>query len=302
LVLLPIVSSNIYLIYNITGIFIWAVLALGLWINLKAQIFNFAPAGLMLIGAYTSGLLITKLNANFWLTLPAAIIMAIIFARLIGVVAFRTKGLYFVLITASFSQALVLAMALFADFTGGWSGPPQIPSPQLFGIDFSNKTTFYWLAFVFLVIVFLFCYRLSRSQIGKIYEFVGENDALAQSVGVPLGATRLQNFTVSAVLFALAGCFYGIFTNHIDPSTFGFDATIDPWFYIVMGGSGSIAGPLLGTAIVRYLRVLFGFMDQIQPIAVGVCVILIILFIPQGVVSIPERLKALFMRLSGKSD
>ena len=152
LVIMPLIIHDRYLLYNMTGMFIWGVMATSLLINIKTGIYNFGSAGFMLIGAYTTGLMTTKLQVSFWLTLLAAAAVSIIVAFVIGLVVFRTKGMYFILMTASLSQVLILAVVNFSSITGGWRGISNIPAPQLFNIDFSSRVGYYWLVLFFLII------------------------------------------------------------------------------------------------------------------------------------------------------
>jgi len=297
IILIPLISKDKYLLYNITGIFIWGVMAISLLINIKTGIYNFSAAGFMLIGAYVTALMTTKLGVSFWLTLPAAAVVSVIIAVLIGLVVFRTKGMYFVLLTACLSQIFVLAVVNFPELTGGWGGIPNIPVPQLFNIDFTSRANYYWLSLVFLALAFLFCYRLWNSQIGKVYQFIGANDSLAQSVGIPLATFRVQSFAVSSLLFALSGCFLASYIGYIDPTMFSLFTNIEPWFYVIMGGTSSLLGPLLGAGVIRYLRVLFGFMVELAPISIGAIIILVIVFLPKGILGIPEKAVEIYEKL-----
>jgi branched-chain amino acid transport system permease protein len=216
-------------------------------------------------------------------------VIAIVVAILLGLPILRIKGIYFILVTALFSQVVMLFIATLSGFTGGWSGVSNIPKPKLFFIDFSSQVAFYYLTLIFLALAFAFAYRLWNSQIGKVYRHIASNEALAQSVGVSLTTYKIQSFAIASVLFSLSGSFFAIHIGYINPGMFDLFVSLKPWFYLVIGGATSILGPFIGTFVVRGFGELFSFEPMLSPIIVGVIMILIILFLPRGLTSLPGQ-------------
>jgi len=297
LALIPVMTQqDRYIMFTISGMFIWAVMTIALYINLNTGIYNFAPAAFMGIGAYTTALMITKWGISFWATIPVSMVFAIVVAILLGLPILRIKGIYFILVTALFSQVVLLFIASISGFTGGWSGVTNIPSPKLFFIDFKSQMAFYYLTLIFLAIAFAFSYRLWHSQIGKVYRYIHSNETLAQSVGVSLLTYKIQSFAIASVLFSLSGSFIAIHTRYINPGMFDLFVSLEPWFYLVIGGATSIFGPFIGTSVVRTVRELFSFEPMLSPIIVGFIMIAIVLFLPRGLASLPSKAMQLITR------
>ena len=297
LALIPVMTQqDRYIMFTASGVCIWAVMTIALYINLNTGIYNFAPAAFMGIGAYTTALMITKWDISFWATIPVSMINAIVVAILLGLPILRIKGIYFILVTALFSQVVLLFIASLSGFTGGWGGVSNIPKPKLFFIDFSSQTSFYYLTLIFLAIAFVFAYRLWYSQIGKIYRHISSNDTLAQSVGVSLVTYKIQSFAIAGALFGLSGSVFAVHIRYINPGIFDLFASLEPWFYLVIGGATSIFGPFIGTSVVKAIRELFSFEPMLSPIIVGFIMILIVLFLPMGVASLPSKVKQFVTR------
>lgn len=137
---------------------------MSLLLTVRTGIFNLGHAGFMAVGAYTTGLLITKGGFSFWLTLPVAGALAICFSILVGIPILRLKGMYFVLITCALSEVVKLLIASFPKYTGGYSGVYGIVAPRLFTIDFNNKVAYYYLILAFMVASAFICHRIWHSQ------------------------------------------------------------------------------------------------------------------------------------------
>ena len=290
LFLIPAFTQDSYYLYLIYNFFIWAVVAVSLIVNIRTGIFNFASAAFMGIGAYTTAILVVKVGVSFWLTLLIGPLVGAVVAVLIGIPMLRLKGMYFVLVTALFCQIFILTIVSLSEQTGGWFGIAGIYAPTLFGIDLSDKVPFYYLVLVFMSLSFIILYRIWNSYLGKIYAHMGENEALAQSVGVPVTMYKVQSFAVASFFTSLAGCFLAASTSYIEPGMFSFFASIKVWLYAVLGGVTSVFGPILGTGvasgITEWLR---GFL-LISPIILGVFVIVVIIFLPRGFISLPEKI------------
>lgn len=289
LVLIPLITTDQYILYILAEIFIWGTMSMSLLLTIRAGIFNLGHAAFMALGAYTSALLVTKGGFSFWLTLPIAGALATIVAILIGIPILRLKGMYFVLVTCALGEVVKLLIASFPSITRGYDGIHGIPAPRLLMIDFNNKVAYYYLVLAFMVVSTFICYRVWHSQIGKIFRGIAGNELLCESIGIPSAFYKIMSFAIASFIASLCGCFITILSSTIDPLMFGLGSSVNCFLYMVLGGVGSIFGPIVGATVAIILNELLRFMLELTPAVLGVIVILIIIFLPGGLISLPKR-------------
>jgi branched-chain amino acid transport system permease protein len=279
-------------------IFLNCILAVVLLPVFNSGLFCVATAAFMAIGGYTSALLVMRLGMNFWLALPISASAAGLIAALFGIPTFRIKGLYFLLLTLSFNEVTGLAIKNWRSLTGGADGISRIPSPNtisIFGlkIDFTSPLHYYYLALILALVVVLIINRLWRSRIGKICHAIQSAEPLAQSIGVSIFRHKMMIFIIYAFFTGLAGSFYAHFYSFLSPADFTIWASVYPIIYFQVGGISSVAGPIIGSIILTVISELIRSLSTFQPIAFGVIIIIVMRFIPEGMIGI-------FTRLAGK--
>ncbi len=290
LFLVPVITQDAYIMYTLIIIFIWSSMAVSLGLVLRTGIFNLAHAAFMAVGAYTTGFLSTKFDFSFWLTLPIAGAVAIILAVLIGVPILRVKGMYFVLVTGALCEVVRLLLGNFPELTGGYDGISGIPPPRLGMIDFSNKIFYYYLVLIFMISTMVICYKLWNSQIGKILNAIAASEILIQSLGVPITSYKVMIFAIASFIAALCGSFLAPLVTTINPDEFTIQSSINVFLYVVLGGVNAVFGPAIGVVVAIAMNEALRFMMELTPVAFGIMVILIILFLPQGLVSLPGKI------------
>lgn len=155
LILVPMITQNMYYLHVLTQMFIWTILSSSLLLVVRTGVFNFGHAAFMAIGAYATAILVVKEGVSFWLTLPIGGAAAVIIAVVIGVPILRVKGMYFVLLSACLCEVVKLAIAN-SDYAGGWTGIYGIRAPRLLFIDFNNKVAYYYLSLTFMTVSMFF--------------------------------------------------------------------------------------------------------------------------------------------------
>jgi branched-chain amino acid transport system permease protein len=300
LVMVPLITHDQYYLYVLSRIFIWGTMAMSLFLTIRTGLFNLGHAAFMAMGAYVSATLVTKLHVSFWLTLPIAAIVSVMLSILIGIIIIRLKGMYFVLVTASLCEVVKLIIASFPKYTGGYSGIHGIPAPGILGIDFGGKIAFYYMILFFMTISFLICYRVWHSEIGRIFRGIAANDGLSESVGIPTVFYKVMSFAVASLFASLCGSMIIHLSSTIDPLMFSSVASVNSFFYMVVGGVGSIFGPLIGTAVAILIEEVFRFMLQLTPAIFGGIVIMIVIFLPGGVITFPKKVHGFFVFLEQK--
>jgi branched-chain amino acid transport system permease protein len=267
------------------GIFGVLALSLNLLLGFTGQL-SLGHAAFFGIGAYTSALLTLKLEWSFWPALVAAVALAAAAGWLIGRLALKLRGAYFVLVTISFAGVISLVSVNWIELTNGPLGLPGVPAPELWGWSLRSKSAYYYLVLVALALSFLVCARLVRSRIGRAFVALRENEALAESIGVDVTHYLVLAAVVSAAMAGLGGSLYAHYTRFVSPEVFLFTYTVTMVVMVVAGGKGTLAGPLVGaglfTTLPEALREATSW--QWQMLAYGVLLVLLVFFMPRGIV------------------
>lgn len=244
------------------------------------------------LGAYASALLAVRLGVNFWLGLPAGGLLAALMACLLGYLILRVRGHRFVIITLAFQEIVRLVHYNWVGLTNGQNGLSGVPAPVLIipgllEISFFPKEHFYYLVLAFAAFTVYVCYRIVNSHVGRALVVIRENENLAESVGVNTFRYSMIAFGVGAFFAGLAGSLYAHYSRYVSPDMFEFIHIVEMLTMILMGGRGTIAGPVVGavifTALPESLRFV-GLSPAGQWITLGLILVLGILYIPEGIV------------------
>lgn len=286
------VTNNYYVqIINLSGI--CAILAMGFNIlaGYTGQI-SLGQAAFYAIGAYTSALLNTVFGLSFWVTLPLAMIVSGVFGLILAIPALKIKGKYLVLLTIGFGEIIRLVLLNWQEVTGGTSGVLRIQSPAIFGFQFDTLQKYYFLVLIFCVLLFLYQKRLVNTRTGRALIAVREDEAAAELIGINLAHHKIQAFVISAIYCGIAGCLYAHMVKYISPDTFRYDESVMILSMAVVGGIGTLTGPLIGAILLTILPELLRQIGNYRLVIYGVLLILVIMFYPGGLIFGVERLKA----------
>src|SRR5712692_9776201 len=275
----PFWIANPYFLHVVimAGIFGVLALSLNLLLGYTGQL-SLGHAAFFGIGAYTSALLALRLEWSFWAALPCAAAAAGLAGWVIGRLALKLRGAYFVLVTISFAGVISLVSVNWMDLTNGPLGLPGVPAPALGPWSLRAKGAYYYLVLAAVALAYLVCRRALLA--------LRENEALAESVGVDVTHYLVVAAVVSAALAGMAGSLYAHYTRFVSPEVFLFTYTVTMVIMVVAGGKGTLAGPLVGaaifTALPEALRAATSW--QWQMLAYGVLLVLLVFFLPRGVV------------------
>lgn len=273
-----------YQIYLLSLTLLWAIMALGMGLLLGyiGEV-NFGQAAFVAISAYVSTLLRLKLGWSFWQAAPVALAAVVLAAALVGMVTLRLRGPFFVLVMLAFGEIVRLVLANWQDMTNGPLGLRQIPPPEpLLGLRFDTKLGFYYLILATLVITLVALARLVRSRTGRMFVAVREDELLAEFSGIPLMRHKVIALCISAFVAGLGGLLMGPFLTVIAPGQFSMFASVDMVVMVIVGGVGTLAGPLLGAVFLIYVPELLSFTREMRPAMMGILLILVTLFMPGG--------------------
>jgi branched-chain amino acid transport system permease protein len=277
-----------YQVYLLTLTLIWAILALsmGLVLGYVGQI-NLGQAGFVAIAAYVSSLLRPKLGLDFWSAGIVALAATVVVAALVGLLTLRLKGPFFVLVMLAFAEIVRLVIANWQDVTNGPLGLRDIAPPEgAFGIRFDDKLSFFYLVLVLITLCGLALGRLVHSRTGRMLVAVREDELLAEFMGIAVMPQKLIGLCIGAFVAGLGGLLLGPFLTVLAPNQFTLFASMDMIVMVVVGGVGTLAGPVLGAIFLVYVPELLSFASEYRPVLMGVLLIVMTIFAPRGLVGL----------------
>jgi branched-chain amino acid transport system permease protein len=300
---LPLILRSPTYLHILTLLFLYAYLTTS-W-NLVGGFAGVLPLGhstFLGIGAYTSTVLMLQYGLSPWIGMIAGALLATLVGVIIGLPTFKMRGAYFALATIAFAEGFRVMVENIDDLGPlKINGPRGLQIPPLaFGFTnymFASKEPYYYIILVMLVAVLGLTYAVSRSKLGYYLVAGGEEPEAAQALGVNVARAKLIAMAMSSFLTALAGTFWAQFTLYIHPkSVISLDISFEIAFIALIGGRGSIAGPVLGAFLLRpvsdFSRIYFGdSLPGLHLIIFGVVLILVMLFQPRG---LQEPLTRLF--------
>jgi branched-chain amino acid transport system permease protein len=301
LLLLPLFVRNNFHLHVLIMTAVYVIMATSLWLILRSGQLSIGHAAFQAIGAYAAALLVMRVDLPFWLALPLAGLVAAIVAVIIGYPSLRLKGLFFALVTFAFAEILRVALNSFGKgIFGGASGISGIPHPDFFGIELTTKTSYYYLALGLMLVTVFVLYRIYKSRIGMTLVAISSADALAESLGVNTMRHKVFAFAVCSFFAGVAGAFYATYIRHVSPESFTFWHSVYALVYVVVGGQGTILGPMVGACALSAFSEGFRTFGDYQPIVYGTALVVVVLFLPAGLISLPSRLRSLATSLGSR--
>lgn len=282
----PMMTSNTYMIHVMTLSFIWMIGVYGL--NLLAGYTGYlslAHAGFFAIGAYSLGLLTVKAQMNFWLALVLALVITCSIGLVVGAIALRTKEHFFAIYTLCLGYIIYLVIDKWDSLTEGVRGLIGIPAPAPIGpITFETEKAHYYFVLFFLLLVVLIMYRIVHSLSGRTYIAIRNSEDLAQTIGISTKTNKLTVFVLSTFFAGLSGALYASFVRFIGPDIGSTTIVFDLLTYLLVGGIGTLSGPIVGTLLIVWLSQLLQDFQQYRMLIFGPALTLLIIFAPRGIV------------------
>jgi branched-chain amino acid transport system permease protein len=268
----------------VAEIFIFAILAMSLDLLLGfTGLMSLGHAAFFGLGAYAVAVLGVQFGLNAWLGLLGGIGISATGAALIGFFCVRTGGIPFLMLTLAFSQLLFTVALKWRDVTGGSDGMATAGRPSFFGYDLSNSLTMYFMALFFFVLAYWALRRLLNAPLGHVFVGVRENEARMAAIGYPVRAYKLLSFTIAGAFAGLAGGLYAIFNGFISSDALYWTASGDILIMTMLGGAGTLIGPVIGTAIFLLMKNVVSSYSEHWLSIIGVTFICCVMFFPGGV-------------------
>ena len=287
--------ADSYGVFIIATIALTAIACIGLnvLLGLAGQI-SLGHIGFMAIGAYTTVLLMEKAGWPYLAATGAAIVLVSVVGGILAMPALRVRGPYLAMVTIAFGFIVEHGTIEWRDLTGGGNGLILTKPPSAFGFQLSERALA--IAGVLLVAVGLILFaRLKRSGWGYAMRAARDTEVATRSVGIDLVKVRTVAFVISAAAMALSGALFAPLQGYISPSSFPFLQSILLLFGVMVGGAGSVVGPVIGAVIVVLLPELLSSLAEYRLLAFGVLLFLVLRVAPSGIVGLVEQLAAKFL-------
>jgi branched-chain amino acid transport system permease protein len=288
----PLVMSAIdqtFYISFATRILIYAMAAASLNLVLGyGGMVSFGHAAFFGAGAYLVGILAVEGVTNLWISWPIAVAAAALAALVIGAISLRTRGVYFIMITLAFAQMMYYVFVSLKAY-GGDDGM-SLPSRSTgLGVSLGNDFARYYLVLVLLGVVLYLLHRLLASRFGRVIEAIRENETRATALGYPVYRYKLLCFVISGAIAGLAGALIANQTSYVGPALLHWVQSGTLMIMVILGGVGRFWGGPVGAAVLLALEELFSGSELFGPYAlywqlpVGVILLAVVLFAPQGI-------------------
>jgi len=251
---------------------------------------------LMGVGAYASALLTKDLGVSFWIALPLAGLITSAVAGLLSFPLFRMTEFYFLIGSFAAGEAIRLAWKYFSVPFGGPKGLKFIPSPEITlpgvgTVEIWEPIPYYFLVLTVVSLCLWILYRLEHSRIGLTLHAVHWKAPLAESVGIDTWRYRTLAFVVASFFVGIGGSLFGHYLGTINPNQFGVGIMVFVLVWVIVGGTKTFAGPIVGVTVLSILNEVFRGADEWRPAIYGAILIATVLFLPDGLESLPRRIR-----------
>ncbi len=279
LALLPALGLGGYVLNILVMIFIFAMLAVSLDLVMGwAGQFSFAHAAFFGIGAYTTAILQRDFGTGFWTNLPAGMVVAGLCGLLLGLPALRLRGHFLAIVTIAFQTIVYLALTQWKSLTGGQYGIEVQPVA-----GFASIERFYFIALGASVATVAIGWGLTHSRLGLAWQAVRDDELLARAIGLNTTASKLAAFVIASALAGAAGVLVAHHVRGVTPDDFTVLTSATIVAMVVVGGRGTIWGPLLGAIVFTALPEVLSFAANYKLIIYGLLMIVMVIAMPEGV-------------------
>lgn len=288
LLVFPLLVTSEYLlrIAVLAGIYIILTSSLNVT-NGYTGLFSFGHAAFYGIGAYTAAILATRFSLSFWLTLPLAGIVAGAFGAAIALPTLRLTGIFLALVTIGFQEITYLVTLNWISLTRGPMGIPGIPPPFIWGSPLTGNRGYYYLVLALDVLLLFLLSRIVTSRVGRAFVAIREDELAAQASGIATFRYKVLSFVIATFFAGVAGAFFAHHARFVSADSFRLDETFAILTMLIVGGMGSLLGPVIGAVFLVVLPEASRFLAEYRGVVYGLILIAVILFRPEGIAGVP---------------
>ena len=274
-----------------TQMIVFGLLALSVDLLLgQAALFSICHGSFFAVAAYTTAILQVRYAVPTALAAPAGLLAGTLLGLLFGL-AVRTRGVYFILITIAFGYVVWGVAHRWSSFTGGDNGVTNVPFPAVGGLRVESDTDYYYLVLLVVALCALGYRVLVRSPFGLTLRGIKGSESRMRSLGYDSNRHLYAAFVLSAALASLAGVLYVYYNRFVNPVAASFPVSVEAALMAILGGTGTIAGPFIGSAIVLGLRNWVSSFFELYATVMGLVFIVTVLWAPGGLVGLAARLR-----------
>ncbi len=280
-----------YLIHILIMVMLYILLtqSLNIVLGLAGQL-HLGHAASFGIGAYIAGLLMVDGGFSFWAVLPLAFIGAGFAGLIVGLPTLRgVGGDYLGIVTLGFGEITRIFLTNLEPLTRGPMGLPGIPSPSIFGYEFTTKAPFFYLITVITLVSWIVMERIVNSKLGLQFMAVRTDENCAKVLGINTGVVKLTAFILASAFAGLAGGFYASYFSFISPDSFVFTDSLAFICMLIVGGKGNMLGCALGALLLGTAPELFRFLGDYRMLIYGVLLTFMVIYKPLGIWGLDKR-------------
>jgi len=293
------IRNEYYLHILITiGIYIMLTLGLNLITGYTGQ-FSMGHAAFYGIGAYIAALAMLRCGLSFWFALIISAVLTAIAGFFLGLPALRLQGDYLGIVTLGFGEIIRLVFVNWVSVTRGPMGLPGIPAPQIGSYVFEEKTPYYYLILLMVVLTVFIINRMVNSRFGLGLVTVREDEVAASAVGINTTQKKLTAFATGAFFAGLTGAFFASYISFVSPDSFMYIDSVTILAMVVLGGMGSIPGSIVGAIVLVLAPELLRFLVDYRMLLYGLILIVMMIYRPEGFWGGSKRVKNIWLRAKG---
>ena len=278
---------------------IWIFAIFGLGLNLLlgyTGLLSFGQSTFFGSAAYVAGWLLKNHGINVFFALGIGVGIGALSALVVGYLCVQRSGLYFIMLTFALNQLFYFVAYQWTSVTGGEDGMPGIPRPALLGIDFANPIAYYIFVSALFLLSLLIMRRIVESPLGKILQAIRENEVRAEAVGYNAPRFKLLAFVIGGAFSGLAGVLYAMLFGIVPLEAISFVFSGNVVFATLIGGSGSLYGPVIGSFVFIWLSESMSTVWARWPLLLGVAFVIVVLFLRGGVVEAWHKVSLRFFK------
>jgi branched-chain amino acid transport system permease protein len=267
-----------------TDIILWGLFAVGFdLLFASAGLLSFGQAAYWGGAAYSTGVLISKFGFDPWLGLVVGVAFSTLVGLVFGFLIARKKGIYFSMITFAFAQVVYFVVNQFPSYTGGEDGLHNVFRGTLFGIDLKNDRIFYYVCLVVAAASLMFVFRMLKSPYGLSLMGARENERRMMSIGYNVYFLRVKAYALSAFVVSIAGGLYALNHQFVTLDSVYWRASGEPIMMTLLGGAGTVFGPVLGAGIVLFLNNVLSTITDSSNLVLGLLFVTVVMLFRRGI-------------------
>lgn len=287
----PALLPNLFYVHMVNLTLLGGIFALSLWIIYSVGQLSLSHAAFAGLGAYASALLSMRAGLPPLLAVFAAGALTAVLAAGLGTVILRLRGVYFVLVTFLFGQMFTLIALNWQSLTNGANGLISIPPITFLGLNFGSRPMFMYLVSGAFILTLLLTWALTRSSWGRAFNAIQQNIDLAESSGIDTARYQVYAFTIGSGIAGIGGALTAHYIRYISPDSFTFHDSVAFITMLVVGGRSIFWGAVIGAVFLTPLPEFLRDFEGLQLIIFGAVLIVILRFLPGGLISLPARLR-----------